>query len=738
MIYAPFNFVPLSEEVYFPDWSEKISHDIPFSDGSSGIIRMRIKAMTPIFVRNGHTPEDKENWTDDYKEFSHTPDGRYFIPATSIKGMVRNILEIASFGKMSRITNKRYSIRDLHMDDYRTYFQKHEVHCGWMIVNKQSETATITDHGIPGRISAKEIDSKLGIGLSDFVYEKKPGNLTKIENRYAKAKYDLVDKKGDVSLQGKFSVFSDEDDNDVDNRIKVQFSNNGKPGTIVFTGQPGRRKDKLGNKKATGKFYEFVFFNKELRTYVINTNEDGGIYEDFCFIHEDSEDWKYWQKQKRIPVFFTLDSYGEIEYMGLSYMFKLPTKKHINEFLPKPHRSLEYDLAECIFGTIGDESLKGRVQFSPAFCCSEEPQVGEMVKPYLGSPKPSYYPIYTQQKGVDGKLKQGSKYKTFLDDDAKLRGWKRYPVRSNVSRVDAAGEGQDKNTNPFRPLCEGTEFEYVIRYHNLREVELGALLFALNPFDLCLFSLGFCKPYGFGVIRMEITNISKEENERLKQQFIKLMNTQINHYEQSLQLQELRAMMMISGDNAKYPLAYMKGPKTFSEQKQKDKLYYLQDYSKIRIPTSEEIANEKKRLKEAEERRIAMEKAAEEAEEKARQEAELAEQQKRKTEIQAEKDRKLNSGFDAYINEVYPFGANAGKFKVTTYKVCESKCNQWLKLNGRESLTSEEKKVLAAVISRLKKAPDKKEKKAWANKESNIWKNVSRWLGEDWQGEPFE
>ncbi len=54
MIRSPYNFVPVSDKVFFPDWADQISHDIPFSDGISGKITLEIEAQTPIFVRNGH------------------------------------------------------------------------------------------------------------------------------------------------------------------------------------------------------------------------------------------------------------------------------------------------------------------------------------------------------------------------------------------------------------------------------------------------------------------------------------------------------------------------------------------------------------------------------------------------------------------------------------------------------------------------------------------------------------
>ena len=67
---SPFNFVPVSEKVYFPDWSEQISHDVPFSDGVSGIIHLHITTHTPTFVRNGHTKEDANNKNETYPKFN--------------------------------------------------------------------------------------------------------------------------------------------------------------------------------------------------------------------------------------------------------------------------------------------------------------------------------------------------------------------------------------------------------------------------------------------------------------------------------------------------------------------------------------------------------------------------------------------------------------------------------------------------------------------------------------------
>ena len=109
IIKAPFNFVPLSDKVFFPDWADEISHDIPFEDGVSGTIELTLTAQTPIFVRNGHAQADANENNNNYKSFSKDPDNSYFIPATSIKGAVRNVLEIMGFGKMRVDKNAKFA-----------------------------------------------------------------------------------------------------------------------------------------------------------------------------------------------------------------------------------------------------------------------------------------------------------------------------------------------------------------------------------------------------------------------------------------------------------------------------------------------------------------------------------------------------------------------------------------------------------------------------------------------------
>lgn len=105
---SPYNFVPLNSKVYIPDWYNLVSQDIPFEDGEDGYIELTWHNDSPLFIRDKDKDDDK-----------HAPmniNGRYFIPGSSIKGMLRNVLSILAFGKMQegeQYQNQKFPIKYL-------------------------------------------------------------------------------------------------------------------------------------------------------------------------------------------------------------------------------------------------------------------------------------------------------------------------------------------------------------------------------------------------------------------------------------------------------------------------------------------------------------------------------------------------------------------------------------------------------------------------------------------------
>jgi len=170
-----------------------VSHDVPFEDSQSGTIKVSIEAKTEIFVNDGLSKEAlKKHFNDSGEQIKpfefNSFNGQYFIPATSLKGMVRNVLEVMSFGRMqNKVNDHRFALRDLSgamKEIYLNNFKPEDapqkgingVRCGWLYKN-ESGTYSLDDCGIPGRVSHKVIDDTFNTNLCDFYGEREADSV---------------------------------------------------------------------------------------------------------------------------------------------------------------------------------------------------------------------------------------------------------------------------------------------------------------------------------------------------------------------------------------------------------------------------------------------------------------------------------------------------------------------------------------------------------------------------------
>ena len=515
---APFNFVPLNKKPYIPSWSDRISHDIPFSDALSGTLRITITSQSPIFISD----EMKEG-DNPIQEFCHTKDGRYFIPGTSIKGVLRNVMEILSFGKMSQVQNQCFGIRDL--DDrffYRKKININNVKCGWL--RYEGERYLLTSCGKPWRISPESIDKYYGTNLTEYI---KGDNFKDDFNRTAMRKYEMFK---NYSLSGVFTndtSFMDNENFQAGGRIIKRFANDGEEGKLVFTGQPGQRK------APRGKYFEFIFPAKVENENIIVSNF---VMQSFETVHSESPDYKDFRKKqlregKEIPVFFTIDSNGNVEAIGLSYMFKYPAYNSIYSAIPDGLLFNKPDLCECVFGyTSKGDSLKGRVQFTSAFL-QDDPKFSSTQTIALAKPHPSYYPLYL------------GKGQTWNSPKVEIAGRKRYPIRNQIEN----NVGTESMCRTIMPLDKGMVFHGEIHFHNLRPIELGALVLSI---EFCKYhSFGQGKPLGYGktTISIENANVCTLNSQSFKlddakESFENEMENQFHEWKNSQQLSELKKM----------------------------------------------------------------------------------------------------------------------------------------------------------------------------------------------------
>ncbi len=437
-----------------------ISQDIPFSDGISGSIDVTFEALTPLIIKEGKDKPESVNLN-----------GKPFIPGTSVKGMVRNVLEILSLSKIGPLVNdNRYSMRDFDNNDYtlKTKANTDQIKPGLLV--KINDLYHLIESPKCEKLSYQEI--------ADFKQDVDVSGLRSAKT--VKGKYEQIPGRP-------FYILNDDNEKYV----------------LLLSGWMNSKKHEYGI---------------QIPRIIDPKPLDHSVIDDFLFIHEHevkSESWTFWKAKTKItnfnrnptydeltdklcfaPVFYTKDEEGTISSLGLAFLHRELYANSIHDLLDESHKTDELDMAQCIFGS-SNHDLKGRVQFAPAFVNMNGKSINQQAKDIiLGSPKPTFYPFYLKQEG---------RYpSTFSDNYAKINGWKRYLVHQKIVE-QIITERQKKVKTEIKPLPKGVSFTTKIRFHNLKPQELGALLSALTfhgNSDKCFHLMGMAKPLGYGKLKL--------------------------------------------------------------------------------------------------------------------------------------------------------------------------------------------------------------------------------------------
>ena len=757
-----YNFVPLNDCVYTPDWAELVSHDAPFSDGEDGIIEVTLRNVSPLFTRNGSS--DRNNGSP-YSAHIETADGKklYYLPATSLKGMFRSVMEIMSFARLSdsQYTNRFFGYRDLggkDMSNGKKYVSKMQgVKAGWL----------------------RKKDEKLYLTPCDGDY--KCIEYREIESLYPHSLYNSTDSGWKKNL----ALFKET------GAMYPDFTDEyGEEYRIVCTGHINK------------KHKEFLFPTQQNDEIEVSES----VKTKFYTVHEPTPDFaktkdkglsitEYLDDEKELAVFYLPERNGDgIEAIGLASMFRYPYKQSVKELITLQQGENDNipDLTQTIFGYTGKEkNLKGRIQFGNAFAETSLSD-DELLKAdgVLGQPKASFYPFYLKQ--------DHSPYKTY-DDATAIAGRKVYRTHkgSSVSNLPQ-GNGQESIMTHFRPIPAGLTFHLRIAVHNLRKVEIGALLSAITLHNTtrAWHHLGLAKGFGYG--KLEITSVVLKgfsaEKEEYMQAFEKEMAA-FTYPKEWHNTPQSTMLMSILGEHEEDEVKMMEGFAKYKEAKNNKNFMSLTDAEKA-IPVhsllkdkdkedvkkrTEAIQLEKKRqasalLKEkfVQENQAkyeqaehcynqkefsqaieiykelieqlghrALDSSAEELRIKdieAEKAKEDAEKERRKKE-QKEKQRieKMKAGLFAILNEKYPEGTpNAGQYKIKDFKTLMQKVNKWLKDTHADALTDDERRAVWESVDRMLPtgAHPKKEDKDVNNKDSKLWKWINDTLGEREQSIP--
>ena len=552
---APYNFVPLPEAVFLaptaeqdtPPW-KRFDEYIP--GAHTGWIDLTIKTETPLYVRSAQN----EDSASDPDFFHHGDRDQPVIPGSSIRGMIRNLAEILSFGKMQWFTDKRLiyravgdtsSLGQQYRDRMLGPNQKKLPKMLFEYPISQLRGGYLEKNGLDWAIRpAREFcgESFVHVDYSDCPWA----------GRHDQGSYGV----GDI-----LPVFVKPVGRTQPKRSNPNLILNlACADSIVANGvaQPsGYEKGVLvrSGHMRTGKHMHCVVYEKDPKAPLIP------IPRSMWKLYVDDRDLTRGIPTRKLekagdPLFYLADGNGKLVFFGPTMMFRMPYTHSIKDFVPATLCDQDApDLAERIFGTVDTKpAIKGRVYFEDArwngnggspFLEGEEQR---LIPKILSTPKPTSFQHYlvqplvkskqgTDLNGADKQLRLHNwnqpEHGQYEFNDASgepiatgtgsnIRGHKRYwhklgttpeQVKDGSARFNHNGQGVQSRNNGrwqqstqhtiIRPVKKDTVFKSRVRFENLSDLELGAFLSALQLPASKRHHLGMGKPLGMGSVRIE-------------------------------------------------------------------------------------------------------------------------------------------------------------------------------------------------------------------------------------------
>ncbi|MDD3501918.1 MAG: TIGR03986 family CRISPR-associated RAMP protein, partial [Candidatus Cloacimonetes bacterium] len=506
---APYNFVPLNEEVIYHEESNSTNSFNDYSgDLYDGYIELEMTAKSPIYVRGTLTEEDVKNNNnkDTKKENSQhfKPAGYKFkIPGSSIRGMVRTLYEIVTYSKMTFIDDKNLYYRSFADRS----FEFREKYTNIMVNNTKSRqvfAGYLEKSGRSYRIVKAERYHK--VEENDFTRKFVLKNSTQGAADEEEKNNSGIPTYVDVSFY---------------DNVENTEQNAEKPDNLLKNVKlvSGTAKEGLNDgyliwqpNKELGKRWHWVIGEKTEEKFIINSklalSYEGDASRDAVDLLDQAE------KRKDVPCFFIHDD-KEVLAFGHTRFFRLVYDKSIGDLIPDEHKIDKLDMAEALFGRIkkgkNEHTLAGRLCFEDAIAINEIEEDEERSPKILSAPKPNSFQLYLKQnkaeikpaeenvKGVknydsrDSQLAGHKLYWHKIIDDAKYKWYE-----DNKDEL----KDHDELYTKIKPLKEGSKFKARIRFENLKDYELGALLTVLDLPEECCHKIGMAKPLGLGSIQI--------------------------------------------------------------------------------------------------------------------------------------------------------------------------------------------------------------------------------------------
>lgn len=499
-VHAPYNFVPFSDKnplIPYASMEELPAHDSIRADLKTGEIHVTLQAETPVFVSDGgRAANEKQNL-----HFFRLPNGEFAIPGSTVRGMVRENMQILGFGIIRHgvdLEDQRMFFRDVASSSKSVSANAKKYYNAVLKTKSKIDPDTHKNYSSPENV------------CSGYLYMEKDHYLI----RPTKHIYYRVSRKhpGIADLGEQFAkvipvFFTAGDDSVKSISVKAKTIPGEHKGMLLYTGKAaGKPNHVYLFPEPDYDSPEIILSADDVLSYKVDLEQRKnalmGLKKTQGQQYRSDEDWlSFWELPKNDgeckPVFYIRHN-GQL-YFGMSAFLRIGYPHTLLEGLPLSQRDRKIsadtplDFPHAIFGYAEkDSSYRSRVSFGdfPAEPGAEECKPVSMI---LGNPKPGYYPGYVK----DGK--------DYTESDFQLRGFKQYWLMDvQPTSVDP---GKEKAGTTIRPLPKGSVFHGVVRFQNLTDEELGLLLWSLRLEEGCYQSIGMGKPYGYGRMKLDIEKL---------------------------------------------------------------------------------------------------------------------------------------------------------------------------------------------------------------------------------------
>lgn len=498
--YYPYNFVSLGKV-------DEATRETFKRGNLSGKIKCSLKNLTPLFIGGN---EDKEHTLVEEVE------EKYVIPASTIKGELRNIIEVLTRSCMKNVEDERLTYRYQMKKNGRTNI--------FGIIHKFP-----TEKELGKIIKADKIKVKKSIlpdkyQESGFYPLKVDIKSVFVQEWIKKAKKITKYNKGDDDPNAI---------NDFSNFKKLQSDIAGENAILWVSSKIDNKiyeKILIFDKETSDNYYSFTkdefddlnFLIKERRKREEKENSYFYINE----VKEDSENTSSPNTLKKGDAIIFEEENKNAIRLAFSEIPRLRYKCKPIDLVPEQFRPCMDKEKLCfacrLFGTIGDNSkskenndnsknesfsITSRVFITDALSCDPQDnrKEHEIILKSLGEPHPTLLRFYLKYGDYDDK---------YAKDKYEIRGRKFYWHHSK--KIEANGD-YSKYIKSFTDETNTTtnskiyfleplqEFNFEINFKDLSEEELGILLYSIEIEEgKSLHKLGKAKAYGFGSCEIKI------------------------------------------------------------------------------------------------------------------------------------------------------------------------------------------------------------------------------------------